>query len=167
MKVELRIPGQIYADALADLMRPHPFAAERVGFFSTAVGRLGDDGMIVLVTSYSVVGDQDYIDDPGAGARIGADAIRAVLQRILDHDCGQLHVHLHCHSGLPRPSRMDEREMPPLARSMGKVGLGHAHGAVILSRDRAWANVWAPGNVRPVLASKVTVVGFLFGFLCR
>src|SRR5262249_16965552 len=32
MKVEIRFIGALYLDILEDLARPHPFAAERVGF---------------------------------------------------------------------------------------------------------------------------------------
>ena len=38
MKVEIKLTGSLYKKILRDLARPHPFAAERVGF---VFGRTG------------------------------------------------------------------------------------------------------------------------------
>ena len=55
MKVEIRIPGSLYADAIADLTRSHPFAAERIGFFSVALGRLSAEHLLLLVNGFSPI----------------------------------------------------------------------------------------------------------------
>jgi hypothetical protein len=166
MKVDLRIPGALYTEALADLRRPHAFAAERVGFITVAIGRLSPSHVLLLAKRYSPVADEHYIDDPFAGARINSDAIRAALQRILDHGEGQLHVHIHEHRGLPMPSRMDSREMPPLLRSMAVTNAACAHGALIFSDDGAWAEVMASGPDGPLVeVDTITVVGFPLLFL--
>lgn len=136
-------------------------------FFSVAVGRIDPDRLLLLIPNYHTIPDEDYIDDPRAGARIGSAAIRAALQRILDCEFGQLHVHLHEHKGSPRPSTMDMRETPRLIESMVATDATRAHGAVILSHDSAWAKIWVPGIKQPVLATKITVVGFPFRFLQR
>jgi hypothetical protein len=167
MNLHLRMPAELHVAARADLSRPHPFAAERVGFFSMATGRLGADDWLLLVNGYASVPDEHYLDDPWAGARIGPAAIRASLQRILDHGCGQLHVHLHDHKGLPGPSGMDAREMPALIRSMSVAGPACAHGALILSLDGAWAEICAPGRLETAQANQITVVGFPMLFLKR
>src|SRR5437660_1176754 len=42
MKTEVRFPGNVYSAARRDLARPHPFAAERVGFVAARLGTLAD-----------------------------------------------------------------------------------------------------------------------------
>jgi len=167
MKVEIRIAGSVYAAAIADLNRPHPFAAERVGFLSTAIGKISSDHVLLLGHSYSSLPDEHYVDDLRAGACIGSNAIRASLQRVLSTGSGQLHVHVHDHYGQPRPSATDLRDMPPLIKSLSVTGPNCAHGAIIFSRDRAWAQVAVPGSPRLVEATTVTVIGFPFLFLKR
>lgn len=165
MNVSIRIPSEIYAEALRDLQREHPIAAERIGFFSTSFGGAGPDQLVVCVTRYHPVADEDYVDDRAAGARINSNAIRAALQRILDEKSGQLHVHLHWHSGIPRPSFMDMRELPPLAKSMVAVANHQVHGGLILSRDAGTASLWLPGQQAPRTTMRISVVGFPLRFL--
>jgi len=160
MKVSIRIPAACYSAALDDLHRAHPFAAERIGFFSTAFGTAGRDECVVCVTRYHPIPDEEYVDDPGAGARINSKAIRSSLQRILDEKSGQLHVHLHWHSGIPRPSFMDHRELPPLVKSMVAVASNQVHGGLILSRDAGSATLWLPGHAKPQVSTRISVVGF-------
>ncbi len=167
MKAEIRLIGSVYAAAIADLSRPHPFAAERVGFFSVALGKLAPDRLLLLGHGYTAVPDAYYLDDPWAGACIGPDAIRAAMQRILDTGSGQLHVHLHDHSGRPYPSRTDLRDMPALIKSLNVAGPTCAHGAIILSDDRAWAQVTVPDSRQLFDANSVIVVGFPLLFLNR
>jgi hypothetical protein len=167
MTVDIRIPGKLYELARADLERPHAFAAERVGFFTAKFGRVDASHLIVMFTAYDAVPDSDYLDDPFAGARIGSGAIRASLQRVLDRDAGQFHVHLHSHRGRPGPSPMDARETPKLIDSMVSVNPACAHGALILSFDRAWASVRVLGELKPVVAAKITVAGFPMRFLSQ
>lgn len=164
MNITLRIPQSIYEDAKSDLERSHAYAAERVGFFSTSL--LADENdPVVLVTGYQGVPDEHYIDDFRSGARINSQVIRTCLQRILDDGCGQLHVHVHGHTGLPWPSGMDERELPPLVRSMVVVGGAQAHGGVILSEDGACATLWMPGHKEPQTVKRISIVGFPLQFV--
>ncbi|MFT3783538.1 MAG: hypothetical protein QM790_16110 [Nibricoccus sp.] len=165
MKIILRIPAEYYAAALEDLHREHRFAAERVGFFSTSSSIAGANETIVCVTGYRSIPDEDYIDDKYSGARINTHAIRSALQRILDDRCGQLHVHLHWHLGIPRPSGMDSKELPPLIQSMVSVASDQVHGGLILSRDAAFATLWLSGSSRPKPSARISVVGFPMLFL--
>lgn len=167
MKVDIRIAGSVYAAAIADLNRPHPFAAERVGFISTAIGKISSRQVLLLAHDYSSVPDDHYVDDPRTGACIGSNAIRASLQRVLSAGAGQLHVHIHDHYGQPGPSATDLRDMPPLIKSLSVTGPNCAHGAIIFSRDRAWAQVTVPGSPYLVEATSVTVIGFPLLFLKR
>lgn len=165
MKVELRIPGAIRAEAMKDLARPHPFAFERVGFLATTTTLLGPDYRIVLITGYHSVPDEHYIDDDSVGACIGSEAIRAAMQRVIDEGKGQLHVHLHDHAGPTGPSFTDREGLPPVVRSLATVGPNQASGYLIFSIDSAWAELRVPGVAKPVLATKITSVGFPFLFL--
>lgn len=165
MKALIRIPDACYSAALDDLQRPHPFAAERIGFFSTACAGAGSDELVVCVTRYHAIPDDNYVDDPMAGARINSRAIRAALQRILDEKSGQLHVHLHWHRGKPIPSHMDHVELPPLARSLAAADASQVHGGLILSQNAAFASLWLPGKARPQGSRRTVVVGFPMRFL--
>ena len=78
MRIRFKITQALLGAAKHDLLRPHPFAAERVGFLSCRVGATDSDGLIVLAHAYHAVEDADYVDDPTAGATMGPDAIRKV-----------------------------------------------------------------------------------------
>lgn len=165
MKVEIRIPGAIRAEAMKDLARPHPFAFERVGFLATRTTLLGPDHHLVLVTGYHPVPDEHYVDDDSVGACIGGEAIRAAMQQVIDEGTGQVHVHLHDHTGPTGPSFTDRKGLPPVVRSLATVGPNQASGYLIFSADSAWAELQVPGSPTPVLATKITSVGFPLLFL--
>ena len=165
MKVVLRIPEAFYVQAMSDLERPHPFAAERIGFFSTSIMQSGKGRNSVVVRGYTSLSDDRYIDDHQSGARIDRIAIRESLQRILDENSGQLHVHIHSHRGPPEPSSMDQRELPRLAKSFVAADCAQAHGGLILSQDSAHACLWLPGSRRPIVADSVVVIGAPIKFL--
>ena len=116
MQLTLRIPKAVLDEAMGDLKRPHAFAYERVGFFRC---RPTSDAGLVVVSGYDTVPDGDYVEDPGAGACIGATAIQSALQRILTHNTGQIHVHWHEHDGPTGPSKTDLRDQPRLVGSFG------------------------------------------------
>lgn len=155
----LRIPQSLVDTALADLERPHPFAAERVGFFSTRVQDLPGVGPLVLVVDYHSIPDDDYVNDPKVGAKIGSQAIRAAMQRVLDAGCGAVHVHAHPHCGAPGMSRTDARGIPPLADSFQRLAPALAHGAVILSDDSAAAWLWLPDFTTGISPDILSIVG--------
>lgn len=165
MSITIRIPGELYEKAMADLDRSHDFACERIGFFSCKHGPSGDGGAIVCLTDYHVLADDDYVDDPRVGARINSKAIRAAMQRGLDGKGGQIHVHLHAHRGLTGPSPTDSRELPALANALVAAAPTQVHGALILSLDSAWASVWLPGEVNAQAANRIRSVGFPIKFL--
>jgi hypothetical protein len=165
MRARVRIPAAVYAAALADLKRPHAFAAERVGFMSAKVGNRTGEPLLVLGTGYEPVDDDHYVEDEYVGARINTDAIRANMQRILDTGEGSFHVHLHPHKGAPRLSQTDRREIPRLVESFRLVGPSAAHGIVVLSEDRALGVIWGLGAPEPVEAEEITVVGWPLRFL--
>ena len=154
----VRIPRPLYDRLVVDLRRPHRVAFERVGFVSCAAASAGAATQLVLACDYHPVDDAHYLDDPGSGARINADAIRMAMQRVMDTKRGAFHVHLHGGRGLPTLSRMDQEELPRLVNSLRVVGPRVAHGILLLSGDSCAAWVWTPGSAGAV-AARVTIVG--------
>ena len=124
----------------ANLSRPHPFAAEWVGFLYGRLASAGADSALVLMTGYEPVADERYINDPWSGARIDSQAIRGAMQGVLDRgQCG-FHVRMHHWPGRPILSRVDAEEIPSVVTGLRRVGLVHAHGIVPLHQEEC-----APG----------------------
>src|SRR5262245_5909994 len=112
MKITIRIPRQIYNQTMKNLIRPHPYAAERVGFIAGKLGAIDDNTALVLAAQYLDVATDQYVHDPLSGARIDTEAIRRVLQISLETGDCMFHVHLHHHRGAPGFSKMDREEIP-------------------------------------------------------
>lgn len=166
MALSVRIPSVLLSRVREDLARPHPFAAERVGFLTTSLKRYNDEDL-VLVTDYHPVADEDYVDDPTVGARIGERVIDAAIARAADDGRGVFHVHAHLGSGLPRLSRTDLRELPGLIRPLRIVGKQQAHGIFLLSDDSATAWTWLPGERDPLVPDRISVAGRPMIFILR
>ncbi|MBL8799390.1 MAG: hypothetical protein JNM56_36240 [Planctomycetia bacterium] len=160
MNVRLRLTRQLYDQVRRDLLRPHPFAAERVGFLFARLGNVGTAAPLVCFTAYRPLADERYIDDPHSGARIDSQAIRAAMQQVIDRGEGAFHMHMHAWPGKPHFSPMDRNELPRLIPSFQAVGPGCAHGLLLLSHDACAAEVWLPGSKRSVEAARISVVGF-------
>src|SRR5262249_32753140 len=156
----LRIPREIYQRLLADLRRPHPFAAERVAFAQTVVGNRHHDTRLVLVTGWWSIPDNEYIDDPCSGARIGTAAIRHAMQTIIDVGRGVIHVHLHDLAGAADFGEMDRAEIPRLVKSFQHVDGDLAHGMLVLSPDGARALMKTPSADELRLVDQITIVGW-------
>jgi hypothetical protein len=158
MFITIRLTRKLHEEMLSDLRRPHAHAAERVGFL---YGRLAaTTGPLILMTRYSPVPDEQYMFDPGVGARINGDAIRAAMQGVLDSGDGVFHTHLHEWPGQPGFSLTDNHELPKLVPAFQAVGRTQASGLFLLSPDSAIADVWLPGAPRPERASRISIVGF-------
>jgi hypothetical protein len=157
-----RARRDLLAAVREDLHRPHPFAAERVGFLICRAGRLADGGIVVLATSYDPVADDDYLDDPSVGAMMGPAAIRAAMQRAYNggvEDLGLFHVHMHGHYGRTKFSGIDDRESRKFVPDFFNVAPGMPHGAIVLSLDQAVGLCWpAPGAV-PIPIDRFASVG--------
>lgn len=158
--VRVRIPTELYIRVREELARRHEFAYERVGFLSAKLGNSTGYEPLVLITKYYPVPDNQYIEDPHSGARINSDAIRDAMQRVLDTGQGEFHVHCHAHRGRPGFSSMDLEETPRIVSSLQVAGPTQAHGMVLLSNDHCVAYVWMPGTDQPVVANRVSVVGY-------
>lgn len=155
----MRLPRPLYQEALADLKRRHPFAAERVGFLFVRVGST-DGAVLLLGCGYAPVADAEYVEDLGVGARINSTAIRSAMQRVLDTRQGVFHVHLHEHRGAPRFSWVDTREHGRLVPSFQAVGPKSVHGALVFSLNGAGAVAWPADALDPVVVDRISVVGY-------
>jgi hypothetical protein len=160
MHVTIRMTHSLHDQVRADLTRAHRFAAERVGFLYGRLSRAGEDERLILLTGYSALDDDRYIDDPHAGARIDSQAIRGAMQGVLDRREGVFHVHLHEFPGKPHFSWMDRDELPRLIPSFQAVGPSFAHGLFLLSEDKCAAEVWLPGSEKAVEAARISIVGY-------
>lgn len=156
----VRISRLLVDQIQADLRRPHPFAFERIGFVSVAMGRAGESEVLVIAEEYFPVADDQYVRGNGVGARIGSDAIRDVMQRVHDTGRGFLHVHLHDHHGRPDFSPVDRSEQPRLVASLRVMNRTVPHGMLVLSADEAEAWLWLPNEDGPVSPRAITLVGY-------
>lgn len=158
--VRVRLLRKLYLRVREDLARSHPFAYERVGFLSAKLGNSAADEALVLFTEYYPVPDNEYIEDPHSGARINSNAIRGAMQRVLETGDGLFHVHSHEHRRKPVFSSMDLEETPRIVSSLQIAGPLQAHGMLLLSKDHGIAQVWLPGSTEPIVADRVSVVGY-------
>jgi len=158
MDIRLKLPSLLLQQIRTDLLKPHSFAAERVGFVSCGVGAIAS-GIAVMAHGYHPVDDGDYVDDPRYGAMMGSGAIRKALQFAYNNMTAMFHVHLHEHAGKPRFSRTDLAEYPKFIPDFWKVQPALPHGALLLSEDRATALVWYPGLRQPQPAAEIWEIG--------
>src|SRR5437867_11322956 len=105
MTIKFKMTGRLYRAMQHDLVRPHPFAAERVGFISCRVGALLPEGLIILAHEYHPVNDADYLNDEAVGAMMGPAAIRKALQFAYNNPVSMFHVHMHDHACRPACGR--------------------------------------------------------------
>ncbi len=95
MNIHLKITKDLLNEIKGDLLRPHLYAAERVGFLFARQSVADGNTMLLLSISYMAIPDDLYIDDPSVGARINSTAIRNGLQKSMDSGMSAIHVHLH------------------------------------------------------------------------
>jgi len=163
MKTEIKLTGGLYAEIIRDLTRPHPFAAERVGF---VLGRMGSLGRLILLNRYHSISDDQYVNDPTVGARIGREALTWAMQAVYQGRPtreGIFHIHLHGQKGETRMSGVDSHEIPKLLPGFRSMGRDAAHGIIILSLDHGSGWVWHPGNKEPFHADSVNIIGVPIG----
>lgn len=162
MKIIIKLTGQLYQEILRDMQRPHPFAAERIGFVAARIGALGEGKQLVLLTRYHPIADTDYVEDAGVGARIGSEAITRAMHAVYhgrQNGEGVFHVHLHGHTGRTGMSGTDRREIPPMVSSFQSVGQNAPHGIIILSLNHGSAWVWMPTRDQPLEAATMNIIG--------
>lgn len=158
--MHIKITRALYDRARQDLARRHAYATERIGFFLGKVGTVHGKPELNIVTEYVVVDDDDYERNDMVGASIGSNAIRKVMQRILDTGCGALHVHAHQFPGTPGLSRTDRRSIPALIGSFQNLNPAQPHGIFLFSEDGHKAWVLPPASDASEVVEKITVVGY-------
>ena len=157
--IRLRMSQAFLASMLTDLQRSHPFAMERIGFVCCRQSK-SHSGSVLLAYRYEPIKDDQYIEDATVGAKFDSDAIRFGMQLALSEKAAIFHVHMHPHSGKPRFSRVDEREMSALMPCFVNVCPDKFHGALIVSSDRACARVWGSGCAKTGTdVERITAVG--------
>ena len=162
MRTIFKIPQRLRLDILRDLRRPHPFAYERVGFISCRAATPMEDTLLILATGYETIPDNEYLDDPSAGAVIGPDAMLRALRIGLNEGRGDVsvfHVHHHFGRGIPAFSRIDARETANFIPDFFHTAPTMPHGALILSDTRACGRVWVAENAHPETISEIISVG--------
>jgi hypothetical protein len=159
MRVAFKITRTLLGHVFDDLNRPHPFAAERVGFLSCRVGELKPSGWIVLAYDFHQVADGDYLRDRTVGAMIGPAAIRKAMQIALSDEVCMFHVHVHGHCGQPSFSGVDLRETAKFVPDFWHFRQHLVHGAIVLSLDSAAGLCWHPQYSKPFQFSDLSTVG--------
>lgn len=158
MKIVLRIGADVLDAARTDLRRPHPFAAERVGFFIAHPAR-STKGVILVVSRYDSVPDDGYAHDLSVGAMMNETTILNAMQKAYAEKVSVIHVHSHGFFGRPSFSRTDLRENARFVQSFINVRPEYPHGAVVLSDDSAMGRCWLPGNKKPTPIDAFIIVG--------
>jgi hypothetical protein len=157
--ITLRISHNLFEEMLRDLRRPHEYASERVGFMHCRQSSLRS-GSLLLAHKYQPIRDDQYLEDASVGARFDGSSIREAMQTALTEATSVFHVHLHEQRGQPRFSGIDRREMRKIMPCFVNLCPERVHGALVLSADSAFANVWgadlAPEGQGP---DKLSLVG--------
>jgi hypothetical protein len=159
MRTILKIIDTLFQEIHSDLSRAHAFAAERVGFLTCGIAHAPEDTLVVLGSRWHPAADDDYLDDPMAGATIGPTAFRKILQYAYNMPVCVFHVHRHEHLGRPVFSRTDTRSAQEYVPGFFNVRRSYPHGAIVLSRDQATGHVWLPGKRAPQLIDRFQVIG--------
>ncbi len=159
MNIEFRITQPLRHRLLADLRRPHEFAAERVAFLKCGVSQPEPNTLLILAEDFIAVADEDYLDDPTVGAQMGPAAIRKALQFAYHHPSSMFHVHCHEHRGRPRLSRVDVRESARFVPDFFHVRPERPHGVLVLSLESATGRYWAKPGTAPIDLPRISFVG--------
>lgn len=159
MTTILKILDTLLEEIHSDLSRGHPFAAERVGFLTCGIAHAPEDTLALLGSRWHPVADEDYVDDPAAGATIGPAAFRKILQYAYNTPVSVFHVHRHDHRGPPTFSPTDTSSAQEYVPGFFNVRRSHPHGAIVLSLNHAFGHIWLPEQRVPQPISRFQVVG--------
>jgi hypothetical protein len=158
MRTVFRANSLFMSDVRKDLLRPHAFAHERVGFI-TIRAAMGTESLVMLAEKYYPVADEDYLRDPSVGAMIGQEALRKALEIALLQRVGVFHVHMHGLSQRLWFSGTDLREQVKFVPDFFKVCPNMPHGAIVLNAKTAAGRAWrAAGNVSSIDEFDITGV---------
>jgi hypothetical protein len=166
MNIKIKMTGLLYEELKNDLARPHPFAAEHVGFVFGKLGSLSGEAKTVILTHYHSIPDDQYEEDETVGARIGGKAMSTAMQAVFRGRStkeGIFHIHIHDHLGQTGMSWVDAEGLPPMMPGFQNMGRQAAHGIIILSRDHGIGWVWLPGYEKAIRAKTLSILGSPIG----
>lgn len=158
MRIVLKATTALLDEIRRDLRRPHPFAAERVGFVTARCTR-SNQALISIASRYMPVPDNGYVPDPGVGAMMNQATILTAMQAAYTGNVSIIHVHMHDHGGRPSLSTTDRRESAKFMLSFVNVRPEYPHFAVVLSEDSLTGLCWLPGRKTPVAIDRFDIVG--------
>jgi hypothetical protein len=158
VKPLVKIPRSLLIAALNDLERPHPFAGERVGFFSFRQSMHATRPLLICV-AYHPVPDAQYVPDRSCGARINGEAIRAAMGRSFRDKAGELWVHTHGRHGTPSASSTDVVEGPNVVTSLANAQWETCQGWAVISEQGIGGQVRMPAGAVHQLA-ELGVIGW-------
>jgi hypothetical protein len=158
MKLTFKITQSLLADIRTDLVRPHAFAHERVGFISAGLSSMGRD-LVIVARGYRPVRDEDYLNDRTVGAMMGREAIRKSLEWAMQAGHAIFHVHTHGGRGIPGFSSVDIRENQKFVPDFFKVAPQCAHGALVLSDNAARGQIWIERTRSPLPIDSFVTIG--------
>jgi hypothetical protein len=158
MNISFKTTRALWEAVRRNLVRPHPFAFERVGFISCRPGTL-KDGLILIAHAYHTVADDDYIADPSVGAMMSAKAIRKALQVSYTNPVSMFHVHGHFHQRSPGFSRTDLNEAARFVPDFWHVRSEYPHGIIVIGKQKGCGLCWHPGIDSPSNIMNFTIVG--------
>jgi hypothetical protein len=161
MKLTFKITDALIQKVRQDLDRPHPYAAERVGFVICRCTR-SRSGIIIFGSHYESVPDDGYVDDHSVGAMMNQRTITTAMQIAYSEKISTFHVHTHPGKGKPQFSRIDLRENAKFVRAFINVRPEYPHGALVLSDTDMTGLCWLPGSLKPRRIDQFTVVGSHF-----
>lgn len=158
MKVTIKIMRSLLENVRLDLVRPHSFAHERVGFLIAAGGDT-PAGIVLTICDYQPVADEDYEYNDSVGAQIGSEAMRKAVQAAYRPQRSLLHVHTHGGYGCPGFSHVDRRSakefVPGFLHPVPKM----PHGLLVLSNDSAAGLFWKKFDEQPEPITDFIIVG--------
>lgn len=158
MNVTLKISAELLGQVRSDLVRPHAFAHERVGFLLAGAAAISG-GLMLTVRGYQAVADADYEFAPGIGARIGSNAMRKAAQAAYRPRSTILHVHTHGGRGVPRFSGVDLESANEFVPAFFHSAPRMPHGLLVLSDTDAFGLLWVAPDQPPIDISKMVSVG--------
>jgi hypothetical protein len=158
MNIHFKMTDNMRLQIIADLERPHTFAAERLGFLRCKTSWAKDE-LLILAAVYEAIPDEQYVDDPSAGCFFDEKAMRTMLQYSLTNHESIFHIHMHDHFGTPRFSRTDLRESAQYVPDFWHVTPDLPHGTIVLSRDMASGLCWYPKSQQVFEINRITAVG--------
>lgn len=155
---QLRIPSALHREIHTDLVRPHEFAGERVGFILAGYSK---DSNLLLALDYLQLKDEEYIpaENELACASFGRDAIRRILNLALQRQESIIHVHHHAFGGAAF-SRVDLNSLRELLPSFRGVVPDSPHGALIMTDTELNGFILPVSSPNFEPLSKISVVGF-------